>query len=41
MIEVTTTGGDSFAKHQVRIKVTWRGDFAAMNPTAFCSLTDI
>ena len=42
MVEVTTDGGDNaFGKHQVRIKITWRGDFALTNPTAFTALGDI
>jgi HK97 family phage major capsid protein len=35
LVEVTTTGGDSFQKHQVRIKITWRGDFGLAHPDHF------
>ncbi|MCH8851725.1 MAG: phage major capsid protein [Planctomycetes bacterium] len=41
LVEVTTTGGDTFKQHQVQVKITWRGDFAADSPLAFCTLTDI
>lgn len=42
MIEVTTDGGNNaFGKHQMRIKITWRGDFALANPTAFTVLDSI
>lgn len=40
-VELTTQGGDSFAKHQVLIKITWRGDFALLSPTAFHCLRGI
>lgn len=35
LIETTTTGGDAFAKHQVGIKLTWRGDFGLLHPDHF------
>ena len=41
IVEVTTEGGDAFSKHQMKIKITWRGDFTLSNPTAFTTLTDI
>lgn len=41
MVEVTTTGGDSFVKHQLLIKITWRGDFALLQPRAFHRLISI
>ena len=40
-VEATVTGGDSFAKHQVLVKITWRGDFAVEHPGAFHALTGI
>lgn len=41
LVEVTSTGGDTFKKHQVQVKITWRGDFASDSALAFCTLTDI
>lgn len=41
MIEVTTTGGASFAQHSVFIKLTWRGGFAATDATAFTVMDSI
>jgi len=41
LIEITNTGGDTFEKHQVGIKCTWRGDFGLLDEEAFCSLTGI
>ncbi|MGN6545927.1 MAG: phage major capsid protein [Aureliella sp.] len=40
-IEATTTGGDSFEKHSVLVKVVWRGDFTVADPTAFRKFTDM
>ncbi|MCD6661473.1 MAG: phage major capsid protein [Lentimicrobium sp.] len=34
-IEVSTNAGDTFKKHQVAIKCTWRGDIALTRPTHF------
>jgi HK97 family phage prohead protease/HK97 family phage major capsid protein len=41
LIEVTTEGGDAFEKHQVFVKVTWRGCFNTTHRDAFCLLTGI
>ena len=41
VIELTTEGGDAWSKHQVRVKISWRGDFALANPTAFTVLDSI
>lgn len=41
MIEVTTTGGDSFSKHQLLVKCTFRGDVGCLDETAFHVLTGI
>jgi HK97 family phage major capsid protein len=41
-VELTTTGGDkTFEKHQVKIKITWRGDVNALNRNAFQVLTGV
>jgi len=40
-VEVTTTGGDTFSKHQVAMKAVMRGDFALTRRTAFCRLSGI
>ena len=40
-IEVTTEGGDAFEKHQVYVKITWRGCFNTEHRDAFCLLTGI
>lgn len=39
MIESTTTGGDSFEKHSVLVKVVFRGDIGVTDPTAFYKFT--
>lgn len=41
MIEVSTQRGDAFSKHQVHIKLSWRGDFAAFRRNAFHRLVGI
>ena len=40
-LEMTTTGGDSFKKHQLLIKITWRGDVGCLNALAFHALRGI
>lgn len=40
-IESTQTGGDSFQRHQVLVKVYWRGDFGVRQPSAFRKFTDL
>ncbi|MCO5255662.1 MAG: phage major capsid protein, partial [Lentimicrobium sp.] len=40
-LEVSTTSGDTFKKHQVIIKCTWRGDFALEQPAAFAKAVNI
>ncbi len=40
-IEATTTGGDSFEKHSVLVKATWRGCFRVLQPDAFHRLEGI
>jgi HK97 family phage major capsid protein len=41
LVEATTTGGDAFGNHQVHVKITCRFDFAALDATAFHSLTGL
>jgi len=41
LIEITTEGGDAFEKHQVYIKLTWRGDVNVLDPAAFHMLSGI
>jgi HK97 family phage major capsid protein len=38
-IEVSNTAGDAFAKHQVLVKITWRGAFNVAYPKAFCKIS--
>lgn len=40
-LEISTTAGDAFKKHQVAIKCTWRGDFALEQPAAFAKAVNI
>jgi HK97 family phage major capsid protein len=40
-LEVTTTGGDAFAKHQLWIKLTFRGDIGLLDSSAFHVLKGI
>jgi hypothetical protein len=40
-VEMTTVGGDSFAKHQVLVKSVFRGDCCRLDPTAFHGLSGI
>lgn len=40
-IEVSTQAGDAFAKHQMLIKLTWRGDVGCLNSSAFHVLKGI
>lgn len=40
-IELTTEGGESFQRHQLRIKLTWRGDVGFLRPSHFHLLTGI
>jgi HK97 family phage major capsid protein len=41
MVEFSPVAGDAFAKHQIAIKVTWRGDFGLSQPTHFHVLSGI
>ena len=41
LLEVSTTAGNAFAKHQVWIKITWRGDIGVFNSAAFHVLKGI
>jgi HK97 family phage major capsid protein len=41
LVEATTTGGDAFGNHQVHVKITCRFDFAALDVSAFHSLTGL
>lgn len=41
IIEATTTGGDTFKKHQVQFKITFRGDTAVLDANAFHRLAGI
>ena len=38
-LEITTTGGDAFRKHQVLVKMTYRGDILALRPNHFLKIT--
>lgn len=40
-LEVTTTGGDAFKKHQVAVKITWRGDIGIEQPSHFVRMVGI
>ena len=40
-VEITTEAGDRFNKHQVGVKIVWRGDFNLFHPVAFEKLTGI
>ena len=40
-LEVSTTSGDAFQKHQVHVKCTWRGDYAFEQPNAFVKAVNI
>lgn len=41
MIAISDVAGDSFAKHQVWIKIVWRGDFGVAHPTHIVKLSGI
>ena len=41
LVEATTSGGDAFGNHQVHVKITCRFDFAALDSSAFHSLTGL
>lgn len=41
IIEMTTTDGETFRRHQVGIKITFRGDFAILRETAFRRMVGI
>lgn len=40
-IELTTEGGEAFQRHQLKIKITWRGDVGFLRPAHFHLLTGI
>jgi len=40
-VEITNSGGDAFARHQVMIKPHWRGDFAALHGKHFVHVSGI
>jgi HK97 family phage major capsid protein len=40
-VEITNTGGDAFAKHQVMIKAHWRGGFAALQGKHFVNVSGV
>lgn len=40
-LEISTTAGDAFKRHQVAIKCVWRGDFALEQPAAFAKAVNI
>lgn len=40
-LEISTTAGDAFRKHQIVVKCTWRGDFALEQPAAFAKAVNI
>lgn len=41
LVEISQDAGDSFDKHQIRVKCTWRGDIGLAQPTHFVKLTGI
>lgn len=41
LVEVSTDGESAFEKHQLLLKVTWRGDFNCADSEAFCRLSGI
>jgi HK97 family phage major capsid protein len=41
LLEATTQGGETFERHQLKLKLTWRGDFAVTESTHFTKLTGI
>jgi HK97 family phage major capsid protein len=41
LLEATTQGGETFERHQLKLKLTWRGDFAVTEGTHFTKLTGI
>ena len=41
MVEVSTTAGDAFKKHQVYVKLTMRADVGALHIGVFHALTGI
>lgn len=41
LIESSTVAGDAFKKHQVAIKLYWRGDYGVLYPSAFRRLSGI
>ena len=41
LIESTTVAGNTFKKHQLQIKITWRGDYGVLYANAFRRLTGI
>lgn len=40
-IEMTTSGDDAFEKHQLKLKIVFRGDFQVVDPSAFYQLSGI
>lgn len=40
-VEISATEGDAFKKHQVSIKITWRGDVGVLQPSSFAKVTGI
>ena len=40
-LEISTTAGDAFKKHQLLIKCVWRGDFTLEQPAAFAKAVNI
>ena len=40
-IEVSTTGGESFERHQALIKIVWRGDSVVLRPTFFAVIDEL
>jgi len=41
LIESTTSGSGTFSRHQLGIKITWRGDYGVLYPDAFRELSGI
>jgi len=41
LLEITNVAGDTFKRHQVAVKLTWRGQLVVLDGSAFCALRGI
>lgn len=41
LVEITMSGDEAFERHQVKVKITWRGCFGVTDPAAFHILSGI